>query len=105
MYPVIYDAKGVVLSMPPIINGDHSKITLNTKNVLIDMTATDLTKAKVVMDTLVTMFAQYCSEPFVVESGEVTTAEGQVLHYPTLNYRKEVVETDKVNKLVGKSTF
>ena len=69
------------------------------------MTATDLTKAKVVMDTLVTMFAQYCSEPFVVESGEVTTAEGQVLHYPTLNYRKEVVETDKVNKLVGKSTF
>jgi len=26
-YPVIYDSNGVVLSLPPIINGDHSKIT------------------------------------------------------------------------------
>jgi len=54
------------------------------------------------MDTLVTMFAQYCEdEPFVVESGEVKTPEGKVLNYPTLQYRKEVVEKDKVNSLVG----
>ena len=44
VYPVIYDANGVVLSLPPIINGNHSKITLNTKNVFIECTATDLTK-------------------------------------------------------------
>ncbi|TRY99053.1 hypothetical protein DNTS_009753, partial [Danionella cerebrum] len=44
LYPVIYDSNGVVLSMPPIINGDHSKISLNTKNVFIECTATDLTK-------------------------------------------------------------
>ena len=44
VYPVVYDAKGVVMSLPPIINGDHSKITLNTKNILIECTATDLTK-------------------------------------------------------------
>lgn len=31
VYPVIYDAKRVVCSVPPIINGDHSKITMNTK--------------------------------------------------------------------------
>ena len=58
VYPVIYDSEGTVLSMPPIINGEKSKITLDTRNVLVEMTATDLTKAKVVMDTLVTMFAQ-----------------------------------------------
>jgi len=102
VYPVIYDSEGTVLSMPPIINGEKSKITLDTRNVLVEMTATDLTKAKVVMDTLVTMFAQYCEdEPFVVESGEVKTPEGKVLNYPTLQYRKEVVEKDKVNSLVG----
>jgi phenylalanyl-tRNA synthetase beta chain len=39
VYPVIYDANNVVLSLPPIINGDHSKITLNTKNVFIECTA------------------------------------------------------------------
>lgn len=44
VYPVIYDSKGTVLSMPPIINGDHSKITLKTKNIFIECTATDLTK-------------------------------------------------------------
>uniref|UniRef100_A0A8C7XLI9 Phenylalanine--tRNA ligase beta subunit n=1 Tax=Oryzias sinensis TaxID=183150 RepID=A0A8C7XLI9_9TELE len=36
VYPVIYDSNGVVLSMPPIINGDHSKISLTTKNVFIE---------------------------------------------------------------------
>lgn len=39
VYPVIYDANGVVLSLPPIINGDHSKIKLETKNVFIECTA------------------------------------------------------------------
>ena len=71
VYPVIYDSNGVVLSMPPIINGDHSKITLNTKNVFIECTGTDLTKTKVVLDTLVTMFSVYSSEPFSIEAGDV----------------------------------
>ena len=31
VYPVIYDSVGTVLSMPPIINGNKSKITLDTK--------------------------------------------------------------------------
>ena len=67
VYPVIYDAKDVVLSLPPIINGEHSKITLNTKNIFFEVTATDLTKASIVLDTLVTMFSQYCDKPFTVE--------------------------------------
>ena len=56
-YPVIRDKNGVVLSMPPIINGDHTKITLSTKNIFIDITATDLNKAKIVLDTIVCMFS------------------------------------------------
>lgn len=55
VYPVIEDANGVVLSLPPIINGvvfssrfpslslgDHSRISLKTKNIFIECTATDL---------------------------------------------------------------
>lgn len=42
-----------VLSLPPIINGAHSAITLQTKNVFIECTATDLTKAKTVLNTMV----------------------------------------------------
>ena len=36
VYPVIYDCNRVVLSLPPIINGEHSKIKLETKDVFID---------------------------------------------------------------------
>lgn len=46
VYPVIRDANGVVLSLPPIINGHHSRITLATRNVFIECTATDLTKVR-----------------------------------------------------------
>jgi len=41
VYPVIYDQNNVVLSLPPIINGDHSKMSPNTKNILIEVTAKD----------------------------------------------------------------
>jgi len=102
VYPVIYDSNDVVLSMPPIINGDHSKITLNTKNIFIECTGTDLTKTKVVLDTLVTMFSMYSSEPFSIESAEVIQSDGATIKtYPTLEYRKEVIPRKKVNSLVG----
>ena len=55
-YLVIYLAIFIcrtVLSLPPIINGAHSAITLKTKNVFIECTATDLTKAKIVLNTMV----------------------------------------------------
>ena len=94
VYPVIYDSNGVVLSMPPIINGDHSKISLNTKNVFIECTGTDLTKTKVVLDTLVTMFSVYCSEPFSIESAEVILPDGSTVSYPTLEYRTEIINIE-----------
>lgn len=43
-YPVIYDARDTVLSLPPIINSKHSAIRLATRNIFIECTGTDLTK-------------------------------------------------------------
>jgi phenylalanyl-tRNA synthetase beta chain len=67
VYPIIFDAHRTVLSLPPIINGEHSKIGLGTRNVFIECTATDLAKAHVVLNTVVTMFSEYCEVPFVIE--------------------------------------
>ena len=58
VFPLITDKSATVLSLPPLINGDHSKIKLTTKNVLIEMTATDLTKAKIALNTMISMFSQ-----------------------------------------------
>jgi phenylalanyl-tRNA synthetase beta chain len=44
LYPVFYDANRQVLSLPPIINSDSTKISMQTKNIFIDMTGTDLRK-------------------------------------------------------------
>ncbi|XP_075892961.1 phenylalanine--tRNA ligase beta subunit [Nelusetta ayraudi] len=101
VYPIIYDSNGVVLSMPPIINGNHSKITLQTKNVFIECTATDQTKAKIVLDMMVTMFCEYCSQPFTVEEAEVVKPDGQICKYPELAYRKEKLSSELINKKVG----
>lgn len=64
VYPIIYDSEDRVLSMPPIINSEHSKITLNTQNVFIDVTATDQTKLNIVVNMVATMFSEYCADPY-----------------------------------------
>eukprot|EP00111_Clytia_hemisphaerica_P002446 TCONS_00007009-protein len=101
VYPVIYDANGIVLSMPPIINGDHSKITLNTKNVFIEITATDLHKAKVVLDILTTAFSCYCADKFSVEICDVISADGTTNQTPELAYREEVIYPEYACKTIG----
>ena len=64
--------------MPPIINGRMSRIQPTTKNVFIECTATDETKANVVCSTVVAMFSEYCAfrvEPVDVEyvkNGKIT---------------------------------
>ncbi|KAJ8320237.1 hypothetical protein KUTeg_001824 [Tegillarca granosa] len=100
-YPVIYDKNNVILSMPPIINGDHTKITQNTKNVFIECTGTDLMKLKIVLDTIVTMFSQYCKEPYVIEAVEVIQADGTSVIHPELPYRFEVIDVADTNKKIG----
>lgn len=101
LYPIIYDSNGIVLSMPPIINGNHSRISLNTKNVFIECTATDLTKAKITLDMMVTMFSEYCEEPFTVEEAEVVYPDGRMCVYPELAYRTETLSGEFINKKVG----
>lgn len=60
-YPVFYDKNRQVLSLPPIINSDATKITLDTKNVFIEITGTDLVKTKVCLAILASQFSQYCA--------------------------------------------
>ncbi|KAJ3346040.1 hypothetical protein HDU91_007156 [Kappamyces sp. JEL0680] len=104
-YPVVYDAQDRVLSLPPIINGDHSKIKLTTKNVLIECTATDITKANVVLNTVVTMFSAYCAKPFTVEPVQVIyKADGKKHTYPQLENRTmtaKFTQVDYINTCVG----
>lgn len=103
LYPVIYDRNGVVLSLPPIINGDHSKITLNTRNIFIEVTAIDRKKANIVLDTVVTMFSEYCAQPFTVEPVEVVDEldGNRKTIYPKLAYSREQTSVRLINQILG----
>ncbi|KRZ12094.1 Phenylalanine--tRNA ligase beta subunit [Trichinella zimbabwensis] len=87
LFPYICDSEGAVLSMPPIINSDQSKITLQTKNILIECTAVDLHRAQIVLDTIVCMFSVYCDQPYQIDPVEVITPGGIRQTYPILSCR------------------
>ncbi|KAF3639732.1 putative phenylalanine--tRNA ligase beta subunit [Capsicum annuum] len=101
VYPVIYDCKRTVLSLPPIINGAHSAISLKTKNVFIECTATDLTKANIVLNTMVTMFSVYCERKFEVEPVKVTYSDGKSFVYPDLSIYNMNVPLSYITGIIG----
>ena len=102
MYPVIYDSNRVVLSLPPIINGEHSKITVDTKNIFIEITATDKTKVEIVNHILVTMFSQYCDSPFTVEPVKIISPHNQESREtPDLTPRETQAEISYLNDCCG----
>ncbi|KAH8118365.1 phenylalanyl-tRNA synthetase subunit beta [Phellopilus nigrolimitatus] len=97
VYPIIYDSKDVVLSMPPIINSEHSKITLNTRNVFIDVTATDQTKLAIVVNVISTMFSEYCDEPFTIEPVRIVYPDGTTKITPDISTTHFTARTSYIN--------
>lgn len=90
--------------MPPIINSNHSKITLNTRNVFIDITATDKTKAEIVNNIIVCMFSQYTSEPFTVEPIQINSPHnGETRVAPDLKPRSATASLSYINDCCGLS--
>lgn len=101
VYPIIYDHQRRVMSMPPIINSNHSKITLDTRNVFIDVTGVDQTKTDIVANILVAMFSEYCEEPFTVEPVRVVYPDGRAVVTPNLDARETSVRVSYVNRCTG----
>ena len=101
VFPVLYDANRTVLSLPPLINGAHSAITLDTTDVFIECTATDLNKAKIVLNTVVAAFSQYSAVEFAAEPVDVVDSLGETKTYP--DYMTRFVEADPkyVNGRIG----
>jgi len=58
IYPVITDSNGTVLSFPPIINGDATRVTTKTKNMFIDVTSTDRKAGDDVLAVVATTLAE-----------------------------------------------
>ncbi|GLB33939.1 putative B3/4 domain containing protein [Lyophyllum shimeji] len=103
VYPIIYDSLDRVLSMPPIINSEHSKITLNTRNVFIEVTATDQTKLDIVVNMVATMFSEYCEEPYAIEPVRIVLPDGQTRISPNISERQTTARASYVNSCTALS--
>ena len=102
VYPVMLDARGKVLSLPPIINSEYSKIDLYTKDVFIEITATDQAKLKISLDILVTMFSCYCTEPFTIEPVEIISKHNNLSRItPDLSPRSSSAQVSYINSCTG----
>lgn len=91
--PLIEDANGQVLSFPPIINGELTRVTEQTKNLLLDVTGTDLravlTAVKVITTALISA------------GGTCEAVRINGTPCPDLNPAIREVSVSACNKLVG----
>uniref|UniRef100_H0X203 Phenylalanine--tRNA ligase beta subunit n=1 Tax=Otolemur garnettii TaxID=30611 RepID=H0X203_OTOGA len=109
LYPVIYDSNGVVLSMPPIINGELTRlvrlITVSSHLSLLELSRTEYTRIIVYSRILIIAQNKYITvESFLffrVEATEVVFPNGKLHTFPELTYRKEMIRADLINKKVG----
>ena len=95
--PVIRDRRGEVLSMPPIINSDLTKVTEESRGLFIDMTGTDLRSISLCMKILCADLAERGGR---IESVRVIYPEFE-LESPDMS--PQVVEADLsfIESIVG----
>jgi len=96
-YPMILDAKGMVLSMPPIINGEYTRIDEATRDLFIDITGTDLKTITEALAIICTTFADRGAEIYAVE----VMYPDKAIKTPDLNPRKWKLSNHYVNKTLG----
>ena len=50
-------------------------------------------KTSIVLDTMVTMFSEYCSQPFIIEPVIIEHSDGKTEQTPELKYWEQKVKT------------
>lgn len=96
-YPVILDKNDNVMSFPPIINGDISSVTTDTKNLFIDITSTNLQSANDVLAVLLTTFSDMGGK---IESIQVQYTSDKKIS-PNINSTQLTVDSSLINNRLG----
>jgi len=96
-YPLILDKDEQVLSMPPIINGELTKLSENTKNIIVDVTGTDEKAVNQCLNIICSSFAEVGGK---IKSMKVIY-EDKTLTTPDLTPKTKNVHVDLANELIG----
>ena len=96
-YPLILDKDDNVLSMPPIINGELTKIKEDTHNIIVDVTGTDERAVNQSLNIICSSFAEVGGQ---IKSMEVKY-EDKTIVTPNLTPQEMNVHVDTANELIG----
>ncbi|MBN2335923.1 phenylalanine--tRNA ligase subunit beta [Candidatus Bathyarchaeota archaeon] len=99
-YPMITDNKGMVLSMPPIINGEYTRLDEATTELFVDVTGTDLKAITEVLNVICTTLADRGAEVYEVHNHY---PDGTVLTTPDLKPWVMELDNGYVNHTLGSS--
>ncbi len=91
--PLIEDAGGQVLSFPPIINGELTRVTGQTTNLLLDVTGTDPRAVQTALKVLTTAL--------ITAGGRCETVLVDGLMMPDLQPSVRDISVSAANRLIG----
>ena len=96
-YPLLIDSDGKVLSMPPIINGELTRLTNQTRNLFLDVTGTDYVAVEKSLNILATALADMGG---TIEKVRVKSSDRTVFS-PDLTPHKKKFRVNYANQLLG----
>jgi len=96
-YPLLIDKNGQVLSMPPIINGELTRVTSKTTNLFLDVTGTDYVAVERSLNVLATALADMGG---TIEKVHVKYPDHTVVS-PDLTPQKMTIRVNYANEMLG----
>lgn len=97
-YPVLIDSKNQVLSMPPIINSEETKLKQGTTRVFIDVTGVSRAAVTKSLDTLVCSLAEIGG---TIETVAIVDADGKQRTTPDLAPRSKEIDVAEAKRWLG----
>lgn len=97
-YPLIVDGNGNIMSMPPIINSELTKLTTKTTNLFIDVTGTDI---NAVTNALNIIAANLSENGATIETIEVNYPYHDNKTYPDFEPKIIDVHTKTAQEYIG----
>ncbi len=96
-YPILMDEKGRVLSMPPIINSEETRVTEKTERLFIDVTGED---ERLVNWTLVILMTSLSERGFRLHTVSVEYPNKRI-ETPSLRPKRYSLNVKVTNELLG----
>ena len=101
IYPVLMDSRGNLISFPPVINAEYTRIKGGVKNLLVEVTGVDKTTVDKVLANIAATLADI---GFSLETVSINQDRNTTTSFNSMeNTRLDNIKTDYINKKLGLS--